>query len=79
MALGEVLNKRGVGSFYTMASNYKVGKQISEGIKATFSGDFKGQHMTKWGADAQLNLPKPKRRVPKRCGHLTLAAPGPRF
>lgn len=56
MALGEILNRRGVGSLYIMAPNYAAGKQISAGVNRTFEGEILGQDLTKWGADAQLDF-----------------------
>ena len=56
MALGEVLNQRGVNSFYIMSPNYAAGKNMAAGVERTFKGEIKGKDMTKWGKDAQLNF-----------------------
>ncbi len=56
MALGEVLNQRGVKSIYLMAPNYAAGKNMVEGVKRTFKGEIKGEDLTKWGKDAQLDF-----------------------
>ena len=56
MALGEVLNQRGVKSVYVMAPNYAAGKNMVAGVERTFGGEVKGKDMTKWGADAQLDF-----------------------
>ncbi len=55
-ALGEVLNKRGIKSLYLMAPNYAAGKNMVEGVRRTFKGEIKGEDLTKWGKDAQLDF-----------------------
>ncbi len=56
MALGEVLNQRGVKSLYIMSPNYTAGKNMAAGVERTFKGEIKGKDMTKWGKDAQLDF-----------------------
>ncbi|MFK7945275.1 MAG: ABC transporter substrate-binding protein [Paracoccaceae bacterium] len=56
MALGEVLNQKGVGSVYLMAPNYAAGKNMVTGVERTFKGEVKGKDLTKWGKDAQLDF-----------------------
>lgn len=56
MALGEVLNQRGVKSVYLMAPNYAAGKNMVSGVERTFQGDVVGTDLTKWGKDAQLDF-----------------------
>jgi len=56
MALGEVLNKKGVKSAYVMAPNYAAGKDMVAGFERTFKGKVVGKDLTKWGADAQLDF-----------------------
>ncbi len=56
MALGEVLNQRGVKSLYIMSPNYAAGKNMVAGVERTFQGEVKGKDMTKWGKDAQLDF-----------------------
>ncbi len=55
-AMGEVLNQRGVNSIYIMAPNYAAGKNMVEGVEATFNGEILGRDMTRWGADTQLDF-----------------------
>ncbi len=55
-AMGEVMNQRGVKSIYVMAPNYAAGKNMVEGVEATFDGEILGRDMTRWGADAQLDF-----------------------
>lgn len=56
MALGEVLNQRGVKSVYLMAPNYAAGQDMIRGVERTFTGEVKGRDLTRWGADAQLDF-----------------------
>ena len=56
MALGEVLNQRGVKSLYIMAPNYAAGKNMAAGVERTFNGEVVGKDLTKWGADRQLDF-----------------------
>ena len=56
MALGEVLNQKGVKSIYIMAPNYAAGKNMVSGVERTFKGKVLGKDMTKWGKGAQLDF-----------------------
>jgi branched-chain amino acid transport system substrate-binding protein len=56
MAMGEVLNQRGVKSLYIMSPNYAAGKNMATGVERTFKGKIVGKDMTKWGRDAQLDF-----------------------
>ncbi|MEM8794798.1 MAG: ABC transporter substrate-binding protein [Pseudomonadota bacterium] len=56
MAMGEVLNQKGVESLYIMAPNYAAGKNMVAGVERTFKGDVKGKDLTKWGKDRQLDF-----------------------
>ncbi|HFC05289.1 MAG TPA: ABC transporter substrate-binding protein [Rhizobiales bacterium] len=56
MALGEVLNQRGVKSLYVMAPNYAAGKDMVKGMERTFKGKVLGKDFTKWGKSAQLDF-----------------------
>lgn len=56
MAVGEVLNQKGIKSIYIMAPNYAAGKDMVAGVERTFKGEVLGKDMTKWGADAQLDF-----------------------
>lgn len=48
MALGEVLNQRGVKSLYIIAPNYAAGKDMVAGVERTFKGEVVGKDMTTW-------------------------------
>ncbi len=56
MAMGEVLNQKGVKSLYIMAPNYAAGKNMVAGVERTFKGKVLGKDFTKWGKDAQLDF-----------------------
>ena len=56
MALGEVLNQRGVNSIYIMAPNYAAGRDVVAGIEHAYKGEVLGKDMTKWGADIQMDF-----------------------
>tara|TARA_R110002110_G_scaffold91244_12_gene237226 strand:- start:639 stop:1820 length:1182 start_codon:yes stop_codon:yes gene_type:complete len=56
MAMGEVLNKKGVKKLYLMAPNYAAGKDMTAGVERTFKGEIVGKDLTKWGKDAQLDF-----------------------
>ena len=56
MAMGEVLNKKGVKKLYVMAPNYAAGKNMVTGVERTFKGAIVGKDLTKWGKDAQLDF-----------------------
>ena len=48
MALGEVLNQRGVETLYILSPNYAAGKNMVAGVERTFAGEVVGKDMTKW-------------------------------
>ena len=48
MAMGEVLNQRGVNSLYIIAPNYAAGKNMVSGVKRTFKGEIVGEDLTAW-------------------------------
>jgi branched-chain amino acid transport system substrate-binding protein len=56
MAMGEVLNQRGIKKLYIMSPNYAAGKNMVAGVERTFKGEIVGKDMTKWGKDAQLDF-----------------------
>ena len=56
MAMGEVLNQKGVKSIYVMAPNYAAGKNMVAGVKRTFKGEILGTDLTRWGKDPQLDF-----------------------
>ena len=53
MAMGQLLNQKGVKSLYIMAPNYAAGKDMSAGVERVFKGKIVGKDLTKWGKGAQ--------------------------
>jgi branched-chain amino acid transport system substrate-binding protein len=66
MAMGEVLNQRGVKSLYVIAPNYAAGKNMVSGVERTFKGTIAGKDMTKWPdqIDFSAELAKAKAAKP---------------
>ncbi len=48
MAMGEVLNQKGVENLYVIAPNYAAGKNMVAGVERTFKGNIVGKDMTAW-------------------------------
>ena len=65
MAMGHLLNKRGVKSLYVLAPNYAAGKQMVTGVERTFKGKIVAKALTPmslrdWSADiAKIRAAKP--------------------
>jgi len=65
MAMGQLLNKRGVKSLYVLAPNYAAGKQMVTGVERTFKGKIIAKALTPmslrdWSADlAKIRAAKP--------------------
>lgn len=68
MALGEVLNKRGVKSIYIVAPNYAAGRDMANGVQRTFKGKILGKDMTKWPAQTDFSAELAKVRAAKPDG-----------
>jgi branched-chain amino acid transport system substrate-binding protein len=47
-AVGEYMNQKNVKSVYLLGPNYAAGKDMLEGVQATFKGKVVGQDLTKW-------------------------------
>ncbi|ANK82937.1 MAG: ABC transporter substrate-binding protein [Rhizobiales bacterium NRL2] len=63
MAMGEVLNQRGVKSVYIMAPNYAAGKNMVEGVERTYKGEIVGKDMTKWPGQLDFSAELAKARA----------------
>jgi branched-chain amino acid transport system substrate-binding protein len=48
MALGEILNRRGVKKLFILAPNYAAGRDMGEGVKRTYKGEVVGEEYTRW-------------------------------
>lgn len=56
MALGQIMNERGVEKLYVMTPNYSAGTDMAAGVEHTFEGEVVGRDFTKWGDDPQLDF-----------------------
>ena len=68
MAMGEVLNKRGVKSLYVIAPNYAAGRDMVAGVERTFNGKILGKDLTKWPTQLDFSAELAKARASKADG-----------
>ncbi len=68
MAMGEVLNKRGVKSLYIIAPNYAAGRDMAAGVGRTFKGKILGKDLTKWPTQLDFSAELAKARASKADG-----------
>jgi len=68
MAMGEVLNKRGVKSIYIIAPNYAAGRDMVAGVERTFKGKVLGKDLTKWPTQMDFSAELAKARAAKPDG-----------
>lgn len=48
MAMGEILNRRGVDNLYILAPNYAAGRNMVSGLERTYRGTVSATDMTQW-------------------------------
>lgn len=65
MAMGEVLNQRGIKNLYIMAPNYAAGKNMVAGVERTFKGKIVGKDMTKFPGQLDFSAELAKVRAAK--------------
>lgn len=65
MAMGEVLNQRGVGSLYVMAPNYAAGKNMVAGVERTYKGEIVARDLTKFPDQLDFSAELAKVRAAK--------------
>lgn len=65
MAMGEVLNQRGIKNLYIMAPNYAAGKNMVTGVERTFKGKIAGKDMTKFPGQLDFSAELAKVRAAK--------------
>ncbi len=68
MAMGELLNKKGVKSLYIMTANYAAGKQRVAGVEATFKGKIIGKDLTPWPSHSDWSAEFAKAKAAKPDG-----------
>ncbi len=64
-ALGLYMNQKGVKSAFLMAPNYAAGKDMVEGVKATFKGKIIGEEFTRWPDQLDFSAELSKARAAK--------------
>ena len=63
-AVGLYMNQKGVKTAFLIGPNYAAGKDMLEGVKATFKGQIVGQELTRW--PDQLDFPPSCQRRARR-------------
>ncbi len=64
-AVGEYMNQKGVKSVYLIGPNYAAGKDMLQGVAATFKGKVVGQDLTKWPDQLDFSAELSKARAAK--------------
>jgi len=64
-ALGLYMNQKGVKTAFLMAPNYAAGKDMVDGVKATFKGQVVGQELTRWPDQLDFSAELSKARAAK--------------
>jgi branched-chain amino acid transport system substrate-binding protein len=65
MALGEILNRRGVKQLYALAPNFAGGKDNVAGVKRTYKGNIVGEDYTRFPENVDFNAELAKVRAQK--------------
>src|SRR6516164_8792511 len=76
-AMGLYMNQKGVKSAYWIGPNYAAGKDMLEGIKATFKGQLVGQDLTRWPDQLDFSAELSKARAAKPDAIVTFYPGGP--
>jgi branched-chain amino acid transport system substrate-binding protein len=81
MAMGELLNNKGVKSLYVIGPNYAAGQNMVAGVERTFKGDIIGKDMTVWPSqrDWSAELTKVKAAKPEGVFIFYPGGAGPAF
>ena len=64
-AMGLYMNQKGVKSAFLIGPNYAAGKDMLEGVKATFKGQIVGQELTRWPDQLDFSAELSKARAAK--------------
>src|SRR6202165_2648016 len=64
-AIGLYMNQKGVKSAFLIGPNYAAGKDMLEGVKATFKGQIMGQELTRWPDQLDFSAELSKARAAK--------------
>jgi len=65
MAMGQLLNRKGVKKLFVLAPNYTAGKDMVAGVKATYKGEFVGEEYTRWPSQLDFSVEMTKIRAAK--------------
>jgi branched-chain amino acid transport system substrate-binding protein len=64
-AIGLYMNQKGVKSAFLIGPNYAAGKDMLEGVRATFKGQVVGQELTRWPDQLDFSAELSKARAAK--------------
>ncbi len=64
-AMGEYINQKGVKTLYMIGPNYAAGKDMLNGVRATFKGNIIGEDLTKWPDQLDFSAELTKVRAAK--------------
>jgi branched-chain amino acid transport system substrate-binding protein len=64
-AIGLYMNQKGVKTAFWIGPNYAAGKDMLEGVKATFKGQIVGQELTRWPDQLDFSAELSKARAAK--------------
>src|ERR1700682_4969178 len=64
-AIGVYMNQKGVKTAFLIGPNYAAGKDMLEGVKATFKGQIVGQELTRWPDQLDFSAELSKARAAK--------------
>jgi branched-chain amino acid transport system substrate-binding protein len=81
MAMGELLNKKGVKSLYILSPNYAAGKDMANGVQRTFKGKIIGKDLTPWPSHSDWSAEFAKVKAAKPDGVFVFypGGAGPKF
>jgi len=65
IAMGEVLNRRGVKKVHLVTGNYAGGRDMAAGLKLTFKGEVVGEDFTRWPDQLDFSAELAKIRASK--------------
>jgi len=63
VAMGRLLNNRGVKKLYILAPNYTAGKDKANGVKVTYKGEIVGEEYTRWPGQLDFSVELTKIRA----------------
>ena len=63
VAMGRLLNSRGVKKLYILAPNYTAGKDKANGVKVTYKGEIVGEEYTRWPGQLDFSVELTKIRA----------------